>query len=412
MTTPTDLYQQLISLCAQNDAFSYKDYPASDQTKFRIFNYRLTTYSDFLNPGALECRGSMFEVKNSGELVRIASRTPKKFFNYGENPMTLGLDLSDPVLVMKKEDGSLMSTYIDCDGSLKLKSKGSISSTQCIDAMSYLETQQALLSDLTFLSNRGFTVNLEWTAPWNRVVVGYAKPALTCLSVICNETADVYGLDFIEFHNCSAAADSWVKDFEYEGNLLEVVKGLVGEEGVVCVTSSGVTCKIKSDWYIHLHHTKESLDNPKSLVSLILEEQIDDLKCLLEGDKHAEMRIDAYERYVTSLFRSVTKKVENFHTENSDLNRKDYAIKAKEFWDADGGFGFSSQMLCMAGRDFENTIKTQIIKRSPEIKEEIERTKYYLGVICIDPSCSTLQTAESGEVLLTKDDLRYRDYMS
>lgn len=411
MTTPADLYQQLISLCAQNDAFSYKDYPASDQTKFRIFNYRLTTYSDFLNPGALECRGSMFEVKNDGEFVRIASRTPKKFFNYGENPMTLGLDLSNPALVMKKEDGSLMSTYIDCNGSLKLKSKGSISSTQCIDATAYLDTQPALANDLAFLAVRGFTVNLEWTSPLNRIVVGYEKPSLTCLSVIRNETGDVHGLDFIEFHNCSAASEAWVKDFEYEGNLLEVVKGLVGEEGVVCVTSSGVTCKIKSDWYIHLHHTKESLDNPKSLISLILSEQIDDLKCLIAGDKDAESRIDAYEQYVTSLFRSAMKNVEDFHSENALLSRKEYAMKAKEFWSADEGFGFSSQMLRMAGRDFENTIKTQIIKRSSDIKEAVEQQKYYKGVFCIDKSTSGCLTEEIGEVV-TKDDTRYRDYRS
>lgn len=379
MTTPSELYNQLVSLCGQNDAFYYRDVPASEQTMFRIFNYRLSTYSDFLNPGALECRGSMFEVKHDGEMLRIASRTPKKFFNYGENPMTLGLDLSDPVLVMKKEDGSLMSTYIDHDGSLKLKSKGSISSSQCIDAMAYLETQLALANDLAFLAGRGFTVNLEWTAPWNRVVVGYGEPALTCLSVICNETAAVHGLDFVEFHNCSAVAESWVKEFEYEGNLLDVVKGLVGEEGVVCITRCGVTCKIKSDWYIHLHNTKESLDNAKSLVSLILLEKIDDLKSIIAGDMAAENKIAAYERYVTSLFRSIMSKVETFHSLNSDLSRKDYAIKAKEFWDADGEFGFSAQMLCMAGRDYENTVKAQIIKRAAEIEDAVEKLPRFMS---------------------------------
>lgn len=376
MSNPEFLYCQLIELCSQNPAFYFRDYQASESSIYRIFNYRLSTYSDFLAPGAFEARGSMFEVSNSGELIRIASRPPKKFFNYGENPLTLNLDLSEPALVMKKEDGSLMSTYIHCDGQLKLKSKGAVSSSQCIDAMNHLETLPALARDLAYLTSRGFTVNLEWTAPWNRVVVGYGAPGLTGLSVIDNETGTVYGIDFAEYTECTSLADHWVKDFEYDGYLLSVVKNLVGEEGVVCVTASGVTCKIKSDWYLHLHRTKDSLDNAKSLVSLVLSEQLDDLRSIVAGDITSETKLNFFEATVSKTFNELMQRVDDFHSANAGMGRKEYAMAAKEYWGDDStSTGFNAQMFKMAGRDYEEMIKAQLVKRSGDFSDMYE---YYL----------------------------------
>ena len=45
-----------------SEAFYFKDFPLNDAI-YRIFNYRLASYTEFLAPNALECRGHMFEVK-------------------------------------------------------------------------------------------------------------------------------------------------------------------------------------------------------------------------------------------------------------------------------------------------------------------------------------------------------------
>jgi len=90
----TNLFNELMTLVEGNEAFFFNDWELDD-TIYRNFNYRLASYSDFLEPSALECRGHMFEIDEDGNMVRLASLPPEKFFNHMENPFTMDLDLSD-----------------------------------------------------------------------------------------------------------------------------------------------------------------------------------------------------------------------------------------------------------------------------------------------------------------------------
>lgn len=65
------------------EAFYYRGF-SIDDTYYRIFNYRLASYSDFILPSALECRGIMFEVDFGGRYVNLVCRPMKKFFNVNE----------------------------------------------------------------------------------------------------------------------------------------------------------------------------------------------------------------------------------------------------------------------------------------------------------------------------------------
>lgn len=80
--TQRTLYEDLMALTSNSEAFYFVD-QTLDNTTYRIFSYRLASYSDFCLPNALECRGIMFEV-NNGSPVRLAARPPQKFFNYRE----------------------------------------------------------------------------------------------------------------------------------------------------------------------------------------------------------------------------------------------------------------------------------------------------------------------------------------
>ena len=78
----TKLYNELLELTGTNEAFFFKDQVLDDIT-YRVFAYRLASYSDFLLPSALECRGIMFEMKD-GNPIRLAAMPMEKFFNDGE----------------------------------------------------------------------------------------------------------------------------------------------------------------------------------------------------------------------------------------------------------------------------------------------------------------------------------------
>lgn len=372
-TNPFQLYDQLMQLTLTGDAFFFKDFPADDPERmYRIFNYRLASYSDFCKPGALECRGTMFLVDRKGGFDDLVCRPPKKFFNLGENPFTMELPLDNLAMCMVKEDGSLMSTYLHTNGELRLKSKGSTGSVQCNDAMAFLKTQPALLADLRFIASRDFTVNLEWCAPWNRIVVGYQTPKLIGLSIIDNQTGTVYGEDLIEELGLAGLGDIWVEEFEYEGTLFESIMSLTGTEGAVALTKTGVYFKMKCPWYLALHRNKDNVQNTRALIELILSEQIDDLKVLFTDDQAVLDKINAYEKSISSVYNHTCSVVESFHDRNKDLSQKDYAIAAKaEYSD----WVFNIQMSRFVGRDWETQAKEFMQKNySNYILKEFEGT--------------------------------------
>lgn len=77
------LFDDLVTLVAANDGFHCAK-SVSDGHHYWIFDYRLASYTDFLWPNALNCRGVMFEVTEAGEYVRVACLPFAKFFNQGE----------------------------------------------------------------------------------------------------------------------------------------------------------------------------------------------------------------------------------------------------------------------------------------------------------------------------------------
>ena len=82
----TKLFNDLMALCQADEAFFFSDQIIESRT-FRIFNYRLASYTQWLNDGALECRGVTFEVEGDGydaQAVKLASWPFEKFFNYNE----------------------------------------------------------------------------------------------------------------------------------------------------------------------------------------------------------------------------------------------------------------------------------------------------------------------------------------
>ena len=71
----TTLFDDAMKLCAENDAFYFVDQKMGD-TEYRIFTYRLASFSDFQNRNALEMRGHTFRKDADG--WKLASLPPQK----------------------------------------------------------------------------------------------------------------------------------------------------------------------------------------------------------------------------------------------------------------------------------------------------------------------------------------------
>lgn len=136
------IYDDLISLCSQCNAFYHKDV-VLNSVKYRIFNYRLGSYEQFHKySSALNCRGIMFNTTDSNK-IQLVSLPPEKFFNYEEGDGAKVHQLGRFYLQMEKLDGSLISTYLHPINSneqvLRLKSKASVTSEQATQAMKHLQ---------------------------------------------------------------------------------------------------------------------------------------------------------------------------------------------------------------------------------------------------------------------------------
>lgn len=323
-----NMYDNLMALTSGSETFYFQDFDLEGHT-YRIFNYRLSSYTEFMKPSALECRGHMFELRN-GEVIRLAALPMQKFFNLNENPMTIGLDLTMVDTVELKADGSLISTYMHND-QLRMKSKGSLFSGQALAAMAWLDRpeNQGFRSAVYSLSRSGHTVNMEWCAPDNRIVIGYEKPHLKVLNVRSMQDGkyiDRQVLNAILGDNMIDRVDTnglRVADFVQSiPDMLDDIEGYVARIG-------DLWFKIKTNKYMSLHHTKDSINNPRRLFEAVLDEGVDDLRAMFFEDKLAIKLIDEMTEKVDKIYNHMVALVEKFYEDNKHLDRKEYAIKGQ-----------------------------------------------------------------------------------
>lgn len=322
------LFDNLMALCNVVDSpFSFKDHRRLDQT-FRIFNYRLASYTDFCKPGALEARGITFLMEND-QPVRIVCRPPEKFFNWQENPFTMNLQIGNLISYMKKEDGSLISSYFYTKDKLGLKSKASLASEQAVWAEEYLQRpeNQKFYEDVYDLTIQGYTVNMEFVSPRNQVVVPYSKDELVVLNVRNNET----GITLFKDQVFNKKNLNWVEEYFPSTISFLNIAQMKGIEGFVMkFHPNNQLVKIKTDAYLALHKTKDSITIPRRLFECVINEATDDLRALFKDDPISLQRITDMENMVRPRYNHMVATVESYYKFNKDLIRKDYAIKGQK----------------------------------------------------------------------------------
>lgn len=248
--TMEDLHADLVALAKRNKAFYYKD-ATLDGIKYRVFNYRVASWTDFQEPGGLECRGIMFDISETP--ARLVCRPMAKFFNLGENSSTTGLDLTKVSSIEEKADGSLISTFTH-KGELRLKSKGSVCSGQVRDATAWLEKHPSLREALAAMDLDGWTVNAEWCSMDNRILLEYPEEHLKILNARSRETGSYLSrADLVE-----AFGDYVIPQVitPYPAAFVEGVHAMQDDiEGYVARIGD-LWFKIKTDKYVCIQHAR------------------------------------------------------------------------------------------------------------------------------------------------------------
>ena len=365
MNRSIELYNNLMNLVNDEDSPFYliEHVGPYDGATYHVFSYRLGSYTDFLRPDALECRGHMFRIEN--DVPVLVSLPFPKFFNRGENPFTMDLDFSDGNVdhIANKEDGSLITTYLDANGAVRLKSKTSLTSTMAVESMEILPrlwvtSTLELYYICHFLEHKGYTIIMEYVSPKNRIVLPYSDCRLVVLGVRNRET-----LEMLSYEEMLSAEYYYIGHYAAE-NVLEHIRSrgedtvefvdnihaMKGIEGFVIRLKDGTMVKCKTDEYVSLHHAKDSVTAPRRLMEVVLQEASDDLRQMFVDDEQALAEIDNMEKFVVDLVTHLVKPVERFYDENKDLERKDFAIKGQQELRRDQ---FSLAMAKYSGKEMD-----------------------------------------------------------
>lgn len=325
------LFDNLMAVTARDKTkFFYKDIESAYGTKFRVFSYHMASYTDWLEPDALECRGIMFEMDGE-EPVRIAARPMEKFFNLNETPFTMNLDLSKTSLVMAKEDGSLISSFVD-NGVLCFKSKTSISSQQSAEALQFMlrSDNSAMFQRVLELAENGYTCNFEYVSPTNRIVLEYQDKAMVLLNVRHNTSGEY--VPYQEIFKDGVLRKYLVRGYNFDTSnedFVEEIRKMEGIEGFIFELQDGLKFKLKTNWYSALHHTKDSINNNQRLFESIVAGASDDLKAMFFGDDYAVTKINTFEEIHLDYLRESLAALEGLYATINGKDRKEYAMTAQ-----------------------------------------------------------------------------------
>lgn len=337
------LYHNLLKLVETNEAFEYKDAHSVAGGLYRTFSYRLASYSDFLSPGAVECRGVLFEINEDGSMIRCAARPQTKFFNAYENPLVMfptDMLSTEIVLAMDKRDGSIINTFKDNDNVIRTKSHTSMHSDHAYNTTAMLHADDELYGAVVEADTQDFTVNLEYTSAEFRIVLPYQKDELVVLNVRNRSTGEMLTGDALKsrfpiLHKRSVCAEygNIDKTFPMRHTLRESIFAayeMKDIEGFVLQLTDGTMVKVKTQWYCALHLSKDSINIDSRLYDVVLQDGSDDLRQMFSNDPYCLDKIDRMEKLVFSTHNKLKQTVEDFVKENKHLDRKEFALAVQD----------------------------------------------------------------------------------
>lgn len=271
-----------------------------------------------------ECRGLVFS--SEGELL---SRRFHKFFNLGERPETaIDVDAHN-FIMLQKLDGSMI-TPIPLNGGKKIRWGTKMGLTDVgLAAEAYVAQHPQYEVFAKAAYEAGVTPIFEFIAPSNRIVVPYSETKLVLLAMRNN----LYGNYFPYYEVRANALHHNIPYVEkYDGELKDISKQ-ENIEGAVIVFEDGHRVKVKCEWYVNLHKTKDAMRFEKDVLKLVLNNQIDDLLPFL--DDNDRKRVVKYSSGVNEAIEFAMDQIISIHEmiACNGISRKDFAIKHKNMYE-------------------------------------------------------------------------------
>jgi hypothetical protein len=208
---------------------------------------------------------------SNGELISAGF---PKFTNWGEAPEVFPLPTSlKNCTIMEKIDGSLLIVS-KWKGCYILRTRGTIDATQLENGHELEIFKQTILPIIDkfaapYTSEKSWL--FEWTSPLQKIILNCGDVPEWCL--VGAVYHDNYSLETQD------VLDSWAKQYGFKRpatytfstieDLLANVDQWKGKEGVCVYSNNGQSIhKVKSAWYLALHHMKSELASKDKVIDV------------------------------------------------------------------------------------------------------------------------------------------------
>ncbi len=308
-----------------------KEFVFAEREWGTVVNYVVAgteTFPDVTDESAAirrECRGIFFDTAG-----RVLSRPLHKFFNVNERDETQQrfIDLSQPHVILEKLDGSMIRPFLVGEH-VRWATKMGITdvSMQAEEFVARHPEYERMARDCFAL---GLTPLFEWCSRQQRIVIDYPTDRLVLIAM--RDTLDGTYVPYQRLESFGNQYDIPVVR-SYAGTP-ENMEMLIGEtrasediEGWIVRFETGHMVKIKGDWYVRIHKTKDKLTFEKDVVEMLLDEKLDDIKgFMLEDDRR---RVEKFEN---AFWEGVAYQVEMYDRYfatviASGLDRKEFALR-------------------------------------------------------------------------------------
>ena len=325
-----------------------------------------------------ECRGLLFHKDGS-----IMARRLHKFFNINERDETQfhAVKWSQPHVILEKLDGSMITPVIMPDGGIRWGTKMGITEVS-MQAEEFVARHPQYEQFARWCEDKfGYTPIFEWCSRQQRIVVDYPEDRLVLIAARrkdsgvyaslqwLQEYGDMFDIEVIKTYSGSAQSMA---------HLMDETRDAEGIEGYIIRFDDGHMLKIKAADYLRKHKTKDAISLEKNIISLLVNEQMDDVKAfMLEDDRK---RVEEFE---TDFFIGINQVVQSYDRYFDTviahgLDRKQYAIQWMPTIKAQDPFAPGIVFGKFDGRD-TRTMVLDLIKRSTGSQTKIDEVRHLWG---------------------------------
>lgn len=327
--------------------------------------YNISNEKSFSTPEEKEARGIAFD--QNGDII---SRPLHKFFNLAEREEVQPHNLNWNTIVagFDKMDGSMITAGF-IGNEFFVKSKKSFKSDVAVSAKAFCVENSKYIRFTEYCSLAMLTPIFEFTSPEHRIVLRYNQENMTLLHIRNTITGE-----YLMPWEVKKLADKFdipynMPIFGSEMDMVSLVKSLntvEGIEGYVIQFQNGEMIKIKTKWYMDLHHVV-TFQRKRDIAKMVIDETIDDFIGYLSlNAPNADLsQVHHINTFITDFIEGIKMEVEEVAKPFVGKTFKEAAIALK----GHPLFGFAMRYLRGQENDYKSYYADKYLKEHWSLDE-------------------------------------------